>query len=116
MRGCGAGRGLAALCEHLGRHFNGLGPALLFILTGIVGLCLVVGGVRFGEQSFGLHGVSASIRIEHEQTNKPRPRANLMSTKAAGFPADRSSRACCRSSSDLPLPGSPKITQLASWR
>ena len=35
--------------------------AVMIILNGIVGLCLVVGGVRFGEQSFGLHGVSASL-------------------------------------------------------
>jgi Ca2+:H+ antiporter len=35
--------------------------AVMIILTGIVGLCLVVGGARFGEQTFGLHGVSASL-------------------------------------------------------
>ena len=35
--------------------------AVMIILTGIVGLCLIVGGLRFGEQSFGLHGVSASL-------------------------------------------------------
>jgi Ca2+:H+ antiporter len=35
--------------------------AVMIILTGIVGACLVVGGARFGEQRFGLHGVSASL-------------------------------------------------------
>ncbi len=35
--------------------------AVMIILNGIVGLCLIVGGARFGEQSFGLHGVSASM-------------------------------------------------------
>ena len=35
--------------------------AVMIILTGIVGLCLLVGGARYREQSFGLHGVSASL-------------------------------------------------------
>ncbi|WP_243312399.1 calcium:proton antiporter [Fundidesulfovibrio agrisoli] len=35
--------------------------AVMIILNGIVGLCLLVGGVRFKEQCFGLHGVSASL-------------------------------------------------------
>lgn len=35
--------------------------AVMIILNGIVGLCLLVGGVRFREQAFGLHGVSASL-------------------------------------------------------
>ena len=35
--------------------------AVMIILTGIVGLCLLVGGARHREQSFGLHGVSASL-------------------------------------------------------
>jgi Ca2+:H+ antiporter len=35
--------------------------AVMIILNGIVGLCLVVGGARFHEQTFGLHGVSASL-------------------------------------------------------
>jgi Ca2+:H+ antiporter len=35
--------------------------AVMIILTGIVGLCLLLGGARFREQSFGLHGVSASL-------------------------------------------------------
>jgi len=34
---------------------------VMIILNGIVGLCLVVGGTRFGEQSFGLLGVNASL-------------------------------------------------------
>lgn len=34
---------------------------VMIILNGIVGLCLLVGGTRFGEQRFGLHGVSASL-------------------------------------------------------
>jgi Ca2+:H+ antiporter len=35
--------------------------AIMIILNGIVGLCLLLGGTRFGEQSFGLRGVSASL-------------------------------------------------------
>ena len=35
--------------------------AVMIILNGIVGLCLLVGGSRFHEQSFTLHGVSASL-------------------------------------------------------
>ncbi len=35
--------------------------AVMIILNGIVGLCLLVGGARYREQSFGLHGVSASL-------------------------------------------------------
>ena len=34
---------------------------VMIILNGIVGLCLLVGGKRFGEQQFGLYGVSASL-------------------------------------------------------
>lgn len=35
--------------------------AVMIILNGIVGLCLIVGGMRFREQRFGLFGVSASL-------------------------------------------------------
>lgn len=35
--------------------------AVMIILNGIVGLCLVVGGLRHHEQAFGLHGVTASL-------------------------------------------------------
>ena len=35
--------------------------AVMIILNGIVGACLLVGGSRFGEQRFGLKGVSASL-------------------------------------------------------
>ena len=35
--------------------------AIMIILNGIVGLCLLLGGTRFGEQTFGLYGVSASL-------------------------------------------------------
>jgi Ca2+:H+ antiporter len=35
--------------------------AVMIILNGMVGLCLLIGGVRHGEQSFGLDGVSASL-------------------------------------------------------
>ncbi len=35
--------------------------AVMIILNAIVGLCLLVGGTRFKEQEFGLHGVSASL-------------------------------------------------------
>ncbi|HWH84326.1 MAG TPA: ionic transporter y4hA, partial [Burkholderiaceae bacterium] len=35
--------------------------AVMIILNGIVGLCLIVGGARFREQTFGLHGVNASL-------------------------------------------------------
>ncbi len=34
---------------------------VMIILNGIIGVCLLVGGIRFGEQSFGLYGVSASL-------------------------------------------------------
>ncbi len=35
--------------------------AVMIILNGMVGLCMLVGGSRFGEQRFGLYGVSASL-------------------------------------------------------
>ena len=35
--------------------------AVMIILNGIVGLCLIVGGAHHHEQTFGLHGVSASL-------------------------------------------------------
>lgn len=35
--------------------------AVMIILNGIVGICLLVGGARHGEQKFGLDGVSASL-------------------------------------------------------
>ena len=35
--------------------------AIMIILTGIIGLCLLLGGFRFREQKFGLFGVSASL-------------------------------------------------------
>jgi Ca2+:H+ antiporter len=35
--------------------------AVMIILNGMVGLCLLMGGKRHGEQSFGLLGVSASL-------------------------------------------------------
>lgn len=35
--------------------------AVMIILNGIVGLCLLMGGSRFGEQSFGRYGVNASL-------------------------------------------------------
>ena len=35
--------------------------AVMIILNGIVGLCMLAGGSRFKEQSFGLYGVSASL-------------------------------------------------------
>lgn len=34
---------------------------VMIILNGIIGLCLLMGGTRFGEQRFGLLGVSASL-------------------------------------------------------
>jgi Ca2+:H+ antiporter len=34
---------------------------IMIILNGLVGLCLLMGGRRFGEQTFGLPGVSASL-------------------------------------------------------
>jgi Ca2+:H+ antiporter len=34
---------------------------IMIILNALLGLCLSVGGRHFGEQSFGLHGVSASL-------------------------------------------------------
>lgn len=35
--------------------------AVMIILNGIVGLCVLVGGLRHREQRFGVHGVSASL-------------------------------------------------------
>ena len=35
--------------------------AVMIILNGMVGLCMLIGGSRFGEQRFGLYGVSASL-------------------------------------------------------
>jgi Ca2+:H+ antiporter len=35
--------------------------AVMIILTGIIGLCLLVGGVRFREQIFGRYGVNAAM-------------------------------------------------------
>ncbi|CAN5786861.1 ionic transporter y4hA [soil metagenome] len=35
--------------------------AVMIILNGIVGICLLMGGLRFGEQKFSLDGVSASL-------------------------------------------------------
>lgn len=34
---------------------------IMIIVNGLVGLCLLIGGRHFGEQSFSLHGVSASL-------------------------------------------------------
>lgn len=35
--------------------------AVMIILNGIVGICLLMGGLRFGEQKFSLDGVSAAL-------------------------------------------------------
>jgi Ca2+:H+ antiporter len=35
--------------------------AVMIILTGIIGMCLLVGGARFKEQVFSLQGVSAAL-------------------------------------------------------
>jgi Ca2+:H+ antiporter len=35
--------------------------AVMIILTGIIGLCLLLGGFRYKEQIFGRHGVSAAL-------------------------------------------------------
>lgn len=37
--------------------------AIMIILNGIVGICLLVGGVRHHEQAFGLKGVSAALCV-----------------------------------------------------
>ncbi len=37
--------------------------AIMIILNGIVGLCLLSGGVRHGEQRFSLRGASASLNV-----------------------------------------------------
>jgi Ca2+:H+ antiporter len=36
---------------------------VMLILNGIVGLCLLVGGSRYGEQRFGRYGVNASLAV-----------------------------------------------------
>jgi Ca2+:H+ antiporter len=33
----------------------------MIILTGMIGLCLLVGSARYGEQVFGRHGVSSAL-------------------------------------------------------
>lgn len=35
--------------------------AVMIILTGMIGLCLLVGGARYGEQVFGRYGVSSAL-------------------------------------------------------
>jgi Ca2+:H+ antiporter len=35
--------------------------AIMIILNGMIGICLLVGGSRHGEQSFGLYGVNAAL-------------------------------------------------------
>src|SRR5262249_49270879 len=35
--------------------------AVMIILAGMIGLCLLVGGLRYKEQLFGRHGVSAAL-------------------------------------------------------
>lgn len=35
--------------------------AVMIILTGMIGLCLLVGGARYGEQAFGRYGVSSAL-------------------------------------------------------
>ncbi|HVY15938.1 MAG TPA: hypothetical protein VHB27_11975 [Rhodopila sp.] len=35
--------------------------SVMIILNGMVGICLLVGGIRHGEQSFGLYGVNATL-------------------------------------------------------
>jgi len=35
--------------------------AIMIILNGMVGLCLLAGGSRHGEQAFGLYGVNAAL-------------------------------------------------------
>jgi Ca2+:H+ antiporter len=35
--------------------------AIMIILNGMIGICLLVGGTRHGEQSFGLYGVNAGL-------------------------------------------------------
>lgn len=35
--------------------------AVMIILNAMIGVCLIIGGARFKEQSFGLHGVSAAL-------------------------------------------------------
>ncbi len=37
--------------------------AIMIILNGIVGICLLSGGLRFGEQGFSLRGVSAALNV-----------------------------------------------------
>ncbi|WP_298090326.1 ionic transporter y4hA [uncultured Sphingomonas sp.] len=37
--------------------------AIMIILNGIVGLCLLAGGLRYGEQRFSLRGASASLNV-----------------------------------------------------
>jgi Ca2+:H+ antiporter len=34
---------------------------IMIVVNGLLGLCLLLGGRQFGEQSFGLHGVGATL-------------------------------------------------------
>jgi Ca2+:H+ antiporter len=49
------GKGTAALAR------DTVLAAVMIILTGIVGICLLVGGARYKEQTFSLQGVSAAL-------------------------------------------------------
>src|SRR5271165_800913 len=37
--------------------------SMMLVLNGVVGLCLVLGGARHGEQSFQEHGASAALSV-----------------------------------------------------
>jgi Ca2+:H+ antiporter len=52
---------LAGGAETTGLARDTVFAAVMIILNGMVGLCLLAGGSRHGEQTFGQHGVSASL-------------------------------------------------------
>jgi Ca2+:H+ antiporter len=37
--------------------------AVMIILNGMVGLCILTGGIKYGEQNFGLQGISSALTI-----------------------------------------------------
>jgi Ca2+:H+ antiporter len=58
---------------------------IMIILNGLVGLCLLIGGRHFGEQSFSLHGVSAALATLAAITSLTLVLPNYTTTVAGPF-------------------------------
>jgi Ca2+:H+ antiporter len=54
---------IAAPAEKAGLARDTVFAAVMIVCNGIVGACLLVGGVRHGEQGFQLHGASAALAV-----------------------------------------------------